>query len=139
MSNVDLMLTRLQKVKATSRESWLACCPAHDDRSPSLTIRETQDGRILLHCFAGCSPDSVLGAIGLEMTDLFPGPIGNHKPRENRSFYPADVLKAIQFESRIVLLAAYSLRTGKALPADDIKRLETAMYRINEAVELANV
>lgn len=57
-----------------SGRGWIARCPAHEDRSPSLSISEGHDGRVLLHCFAGCSTESVLAAIGLSMRDLFPGP-----------------------------------------------------------------
>jgi len=49
---INNLLGRLNKVKSTGRNSWLACCPAHDDRSPSLSIKEEADGHILLHCFA---------------------------------------------------------------------------------------
>lgn len=53
-----------------SGAGWAACCPAHDDRTPSLSVTE-RDSRILLHCHAGCSVDSVLAAAGLQMKDLF--------------------------------------------------------------------
>lgn len=36
-------------------KGWVARCPAHGDRSSSLSTAEGQDGRILLHCHAGCS------------------------------------------------------------------------------------
>ena len=50
---------------------WIIYCPAHDDRSPSLSIHEGRDGRILLNCFAGCEPSAIVQALGLEMRDLF--------------------------------------------------------------------
>ena len=43
--------------------SWMAHCPAHRDRTPSLSIRETDDGRVLVHCFAGCSQHDVINAL----------------------------------------------------------------------------
>jgi putative DNA primase/helicase len=42
---------------------WMACCPAHHDREPSLSIRETDDGKILVHCHAGCDQDDVIAAL----------------------------------------------------------------------------
>lgn len=42
---------------------WLARCPGHNDRSPSLSIHESDDGRTLLRCFAGCSQDRVIAAL----------------------------------------------------------------------------
>jgi putative DNA primase/helicase len=55
-----------------SGEGWKAKCPAHDDRVPSLSIKEGSDGRVLLHCHAGCSIDDILRALGLTLRDLFP-------------------------------------------------------------------
>jgi KaiC/GvpD/RAD55 family RecA-like ATPase len=53
---------------------WLTCCPAHEDKVPSLSISEGQDGRALIKCFAGCTPESIVAALGLQMTDLFNDP-----------------------------------------------------------------
>ena len=48
--------------------------PAHADRSPSLSICEGHDGRVLVHCFAGCTADQVVSALGLARRHLFAGP-----------------------------------------------------------------
>ena len=66
------MLSRLEKVKRTGPGRWIARCPAHDDKDPSLSIRELDDGGFLLHCFASCGVDDVVAAIGIELSDLFP-------------------------------------------------------------------
>ena len=55
-----------------SGSGYLALCPAHDDHHPSLSIRGADDGRILLHCWAGCQTAAVLDALGLTWPDLFP-------------------------------------------------------------------
>lgn len=65
----DDVLSRLEGVKRTG-QSFKACCPAHDDQTPSLSIR-LKDGRILVKCFAGCSAEAIVGAMGLTMRDLF--------------------------------------------------------------------
>lgn len=57
--------------------SWVARCPAHLDRSPSLSIAEGNDGRVLVKCFAGCPTQAVLEALNLGWRDLFP----SHTPR----------------------------------------------------------
>src|SRR5260370_16079482 len=54
-------------------QGWKAICPIHDDNNPSLSISENKDGRILLHCFAGCSTQMILDCAGLRMADLAPG------------------------------------------------------------------
>jgi|SRR5882724_8419380 len=68
---VDRVLRRLENVQP-SGAGWKAKCPAHDDESgDSLSIGEGNDGRALLHCFAGCVPEAIVGAIELTMRDLF--------------------------------------------------------------------
>lgn len=48
-------------------------CPSHDDKSPSLSVGEGDDGRALVYCHAGCSVADVVGALGLGLGDLFAG------------------------------------------------------------------
>jgi len=45
-----------------SGSGFTACCPAHDDRNPTLSLHE-RDGKILAHCHAGCSQNEVIGAL----------------------------------------------------------------------------
>ena len=68
---LENLLSRLDKVRAHGRE-WEATCPAHDDRTPSLGIRETDDGTLLVKCRVGCSTHDVLAAVGLTIADLYP-------------------------------------------------------------------
>src|SRR5476651_1498349 len=42
---------------------WTARCPAHDDKTPSLSIRDADDGKLLVYCFAGCASEEVIGAL----------------------------------------------------------------------------
>ena len=42
---------------------WMVRCPAHDDTTPSLSIRDTEDGRVLVKCHAGCQQTAVLDAL----------------------------------------------------------------------------
>lgn len=63
-------VAQLKKIKRQG-EGYLACCPAHDDKTPSLSIKESIDGKILIHCFAGCDTTSILSAMGLAEQDLF--------------------------------------------------------------------
>jgi hypothetical protein len=64
---------RLQ-ARRTGPGRWIARCPAHADRSPSLGVREGGGGRVLLCCHAGCTLSDTLKALGLRVRDLFPGP-----------------------------------------------------------------
>ena len=68
--NADELLGRLDRVKRNGG-GWLARCPAHEDRNPSLSITEGDAGRILLHCHAGCTVEEIVAALGLRVVDLF--------------------------------------------------------------------
>ena len=67
---INQFLSHLPNVSKTSN-GWTACCPAHDDQSPSLSIKEGEGGRILIKCHAGCSNESVVSSLNLSMSDLF--------------------------------------------------------------------
>jgi hypothetical protein len=69
MNISEALLSRLQGVKGRDGR-WVARCPSHDDGSPSLTVK-AMDSRVLIHCFAGCTPETVLQSVGLSMSDLF--------------------------------------------------------------------
>jgi hypothetical protein len=64
----------LVQAQRTGAGRWKARCPAHADRSPSLSIRAGDDGRVLVLCRAGCSLDSILAGLKLAKRDLFAGP-----------------------------------------------------------------
>ena len=63
------LVSRFRASKSGSE--WTARCPGHDDRKPSLSIKEGDDGRTLLYCHYGCEPAEILKAVGLEMRDMF--------------------------------------------------------------------
>ncbi len=65
------VLNLLEGVRQGS-QGYVALCPSHNDNHASLSVAEGDDGRVLVHCFAGCDVADVVGAIGLEVCDLFP-------------------------------------------------------------------
>ncbi len=74
MSAVDTVLSALRAAGKRPRnagEGWSSCCPAHDDRSPSLSVSTGTDGRALVKCHAGCTVEAVCGALGLKQSYLF--------------------------------------------------------------------
>src|SRR5262245_47104509 len=71
----DQVLSHFERVKRCS-SGWSTRCPAHDDTKNSLSISEC-DGKIMIHCFAGCEIGSIVAHAGLAMTDLFLGSSSN--------------------------------------------------------------
>lgn len=104
--SAGLLLSRLERVRRTGPGRWMARCPAHQDRSPSLSIRELDDGRLLVHDFGGCEVEAILTAISMSLEDLFPDRISHHGEPERRPFPAADVLRALAADCAFVAVAA---------------------------------
>ena len=144
MTPAENLIQRLAKVRGRNG-SWTACCPAHDDKGPSLAVRELPDGRVLVHCFAGCETESVLGAVGMDMTDLFPPEekrrqyTDHGKPSVKPAFYASDLMRIIAFEALVVQVVAFDMAAGKRPSEQDRQRLMVAYQRIDEAMRYANV
>ena len=135
---IERLLASLDRLKRTGPNTWVASCPAHADKSPSLSIREADAGKVLIHCHAGCSAHEVVSAVGLELTDLFPprsaDPAHVGKP-ERRPFPAADCLRAIGFEALVVGCAASSMLAGQPFTQTDRDRLMLAVGRIQSALD----
>ena len=86
---IDLALSKLDRVKAAGPGKWMACCPAHEDRTPSLSVSAGEDGRVLLNCFAGCPVENVLAGTGLQWGDLHASPSGPEPARSRPPFEAA--------------------------------------------------
>jgi hypothetical protein len=134
---VEPLLARLAGVKKRGAARWVARCPAHEDKSPSLSIVELPDGRILLHDFAGCDVEAVLDALGMQFGDLFPAPLAHNLPaqRSARAHFHAasDVLKIMAHEALIIALAGENIANGVTLDDDDRARVLEAVGLLREA------
>jgi hypothetical protein len=121
---------------------WRARCPAHDGKSrDSLSVTVTDDGRLLIYCFAGCATLEIVQAIGLELTDLMPDCLTHHAAPEQKRKWRQDaqhrdwckVVQAVMVELYAVQIASHQLRDGHPLNDDDQARLDSAVRRIAEA------
>ena len=128
----EKILTCLDGVKSTGKDRWLARCPSHDDKTPSLAIREVDD-RVLLHCFAGCSLHEIVSAVGLTEADLFPDKPSSHRPI-SRPFPAADILSCLTLESTFLALCAEAMLRGEKLQECDRNRLQLSAARCHAAL-----
>ncbi len=134
----DDLLARLEGVRQQGRgRRWLARCPAHADKTPSLSLRELDDARLLVHCFAGCDVEAVVAAVGLTLADLMPPRPIEQTKGERRPFPAADVLRALADEAQLVAVAAANIGAGVPLSDQDRARLLLAAERINAGRSLA--
>ncbi len=131
MSKIENLLSKLDKVKSNGTGKWLACCPAHADKSPSLGIKEADDGKLLIHCFSGCAVSDIVGAIGLELSDLMPDNPVYKKGVKPPKFNKYELFDRLSFESIILSLAIRQLLSGGILNAADKCRVELAERTIN--------
>jgi hypothetical protein len=136
--SIEVLLSRLDGVRKASDGRWMAKCPAHEDRSPSLSIRELRDGMILLHDFGGCSSEDVLFAVGLSMADLFEdSPVKYGRSRKPNHHHAAfEALKSLEKDSLLVAMGAESLAAGYALTDKDRDGLIQAHQRATKAWEM---
>lgn len=132
MSAIEAVLQRLAKYQERGNGQYIAPCPAHDDRSPSLSIREAEDGKVLLQCFAGCALEEICGALGLEVSDLFPRTEIHHTPPRRVRMALTDAFHCLQYEATVVAIAADMLAAGETLRAEDHERLRAAARKLNE-------
>lgn len=134
--SAEEFLSRCQKVRRTGPNRWIACCPAHEDSSPSLNVKEEADGKVLVICRALCDTQAILDAAGLPWSVLFPPGDDSQYRVAKRSFPAADVLQALESEALIVAVSASNLANGVELSEKDRERLMIAYQRIYAAKEM---
>lgn len=119
------------RLSFTSRN--MARCPAHQDRHASLSVTEFRDGKVGLHCFAGCTTGEVCEAIGLTLRDLFPEPVaGPHRKavRKRITVSTAEAMAFISLEADILATVGNDLKCGRKPSETDINRAVLAAERI---------
>lgn len=87
MLTLDDLAAKLAKGKVQG-DYLTGCCPAHEDHTPSLTGDLGDDGRILVHCHAGCTQEAVLSALGVDAADLYPPKPERPPARRIQCTYP---------------------------------------------------
>lgn len=137
MSPVDLLLSRLEGVQRSGK-GWRAKCPACGGNGRKVAVHEGDDGRALVHCFAGCQALAIVQAAGLEVGDLFPERLRDDSPEGRRQLRRAAreaqwgaALDVLGFEAGIVLVAAKQIGDRDPLSPEDMDRLRLAAERID--------
>lgn len=118
---IENVLARFSNVKPLSADRWIASCPilnhgqGRGDRNPSLSVAEADDGTVLLNCFAGCTSESIVSAIGLTMADLFPPNNGDSSVSSARLKTPRNPAQSFPTVNDLIafLLQTDRLRGGQ--------------------------
>lgn len=130
LAPAERLLLRLDKYRQTGKDKWMACCPAHEDKTPSLSISEASDGKLLIHCFAGCEPTDVLEAVGLSFRELFPDdPDWTPRRATNGSTPSQDVDDALF----VLDILSATVDAGQALTDSGRAQCEAAVLTLTRA------
>lgn len=129
---IDALLSRLEKVKSANGE-FMALCPAHQDHNPSLTLKETPDGKILMKCWAGCTVYDICSALELDITDLFPDKVENYEIQQREFFNHKHVFNALYCDLVWLEICAKHIADYGTLCEENQARLAEVSQRFHEA------
>ena len=131
-----MLLDRLEKVRQRAPGQWSARCPAHDDRSPSLSVKELPDGRILMRCFAECDNESILTTLGLGFDALYPRSSEHSSTLSKRRLIaPTQALEILRDQATFVAVCACNLAQGEDLDEATRHRLLDAAAHFSLILE----
>ena len=124
-TSLSSIASGLNKVRWQGNNKFTACCPAHDDRSPSFTASDS-NGTILVYCFAGCSQDEVIGA--LRDLGLWHSASRHQLERRKR----AELKEDIRIHRQIYLVGIGQIKNGQSLSEIDLSRLQKSIGFLRE-------
>jgi hypothetical protein len=137
------LLARLQRPQQHG-SGFRADCPLGHSSRGALSLSESDDGRVMLHCFAGCSASDVVGALGLTLADLFPRLERRNLPPTERARLRdlagiaewRAALGVLSREAMVIEAAATMVTHHEPLAASDIDRVRLASHRVHSAREV---
>ena len=132
--DINIFLGHLNKVRK-SKSGWMACCPNHEDNSPSLSIKQGTDC-ILIHCFAGCDSVGVMGSIGLSLANLYQK---QQDVKRGVMQWDKTILKSVVLHESIYIAMCKNLAgSSRELTPMEMSRLALAKRRLPKAMEVLN-
>jgi len=136
----DTLLPRLPNLRTTGKDKWMSCCPAHNDKKPSLSVRRFPDGSLSVKCFTGCSTVDVLTSVGLRPSDLFPKSDDDYSRSRNPRTSPdlRSLVGYLREDLQAVQIAMAQLAAGDDLTEADYDRLGLVALRISETLQASS-
>ncbi|MBQ3183981.1 MAG: hypothetical protein IJB57_09980 [Clostridia bacterium] len=139
--NLNEFLSKLEKVKKINFSEYTASCPAHDDRNPSLSV-SGKDGKILLHCHGGCTPEEIVSAMGLKMSDLFTEadrrPVCDNRPERTHVYRDAEgntLARKLIYRKEDGSKYALWERLERGVWHKGLGETKAPLYRLNELID----
>lgn|GEM_PF-693513 len=138
MSAADTLLSKLDGVQGRGPR-WRAICPAHESmhRTRTLSIFETDDGRVLLRCHAGCDVEAIVHAVGLDLADLFLPRVDDDQrgPRVRKPWSARHVIESLRAELGVAAVIVADVANARPHSEKDRDRARVALERIAHAIE----
>jgi len=141
----DFLVTlesRTGKIPKKTGSGYITCCPTHEDENPSLSISQSNDGKILLNCFAGCSTEAICASLNIQICDLFEKPISQREPKKTVYSYRDEKDKELYRKIRIEpgfdgrTKSFYSERTDEnGTVSKNLKGCRKVLYRLPEVLK----
>ncbi len=135
--SADAFISKLRGVQGRGPR-WRAICPAHESKhnTRSLAVFEADDGRVLIKCHAGCEVAAIVGAVGMDLSDLFPPRVDDdaRKPRVRKPWAARDVVASLKHEAAVGALLLSNLHRGVVLSKTDKERAGIAAQRLWDLV-----
>lgn len=131
------LLLRLEGVRKEG-DGWRAKCPSCDGSRRDVLSVAVGEKRVLVHCFAGCSQDDVLSAVGLSWKDLQPSrswPPSRHDMQawraQQKQVGVTTAVETLTREIAVLRCTASMLAAGCALEGNDITRFAQSILAID--------
>ena len=116
---VDPFLSKLDGLTGKGPR-WRAICPAcKGTNRTKLSVYETEDGHVLLRCWAGCDVYEILRAVGMGIDDLFPRQPRMYRPRERRPWTTSEVVQALGGELNVAWVLLQDIANHRPIGAAD--------------------
>lgn len=130
---IEQFLARLDKVRQIAPDRWIAACPAHEDKRPSLSIRLADD-RILIHDFVGCYPADVCDAMGIRLADLMPDDPSyiNRREEDDHKVALGELFDLIAHEVQVASIIAAQAVERRQVRESDWERLAQCSRTLGE-------
>jgi hypothetical protein len=140
---IDLLLSKLDRVRQVARGRWRVPCPACGGTNPSkLSVGECSDGTVVIHCFGGCDPSAIVSSLGLTLADLFPPnnwqATGVHgsRPRRPRVDWPA-AIEACERDLLLVKIVLAAIARRETVNDEDAAACQAAATRCYRLIQEA--
>lgn len=114
----------LNRLKSTGGNKWVACCPVHEEKTPSLSIKQLDDRSYIMHCF-GCGANGVdvFNTLGANKKELF-------GDKDNGDYIPQKVKDEYMEDKFFIAVYESDIKKGIKPKLDENRRYRKAQCRI---------